>query len=95
MKKKHYNGIEGQKLIIYGGSPDILLPRKPASPDLAELDLATFKWKAPSVSFSNGMSDLPRLIYHAAAIHNDYMIISYGNLFFLFNLRLFINFYLY
>ncbi|RHZ49417.1 hypothetical protein Glove_521g32 [Diversispora epigaea] len=68
-------------IIIYGGSesipPDVLTAAKPL---LAVLDVVTLKWSAPGVQLSNGMSELPELAYHSAAIFEDYMILSYGNL---------------
>ncbi|CAG8569489.1 16819_t:CDS:2 [Dentiscutata erythropus] len=61
-------------IIVYGGSN---VNNIRSTPDLIILNVATYKWSAPSISSENAP---PPLTYHTAAIFKDYMIISNGNI---------------
>ncbi|RIB14218.1 hypothetical protein C2G38_1674102 [Gigaspora rosea] len=60
-------------IIIYGGST---INATQVSPDLVVLDINTWEWSIPNIPQKDSPSSL---VFHSAAIYENYMIVSFGN----------------
>ncbi|EXX71349.1 uncharacterized protein OCT59_011307 [Rhizophagus irregularis] len=68
-------GLDGQRVIIYGGYRDVTKPPKPVDSPLYELELINFEWRIPKTSGQT----LAFRYGHAANVIDKYMVISFGD----------------
>ena len=80
-------GLDGQSVIIFGGTATINLKYIPPGDSLYALNLTNNEWSTPK---SSGTIPNSRM-YHQANVFGKYMVISFGK----YNIILFINYYYY
>ncbi|RIA81241.1 hypothetical protein C1645_790835 [Glomus cerebriforme] len=75
-----YLGLDGQSIIIFGGTATFSLQGLEPEDSLYELNLSSFEWIIPKIS---NTSQIPKSrMYHKANVIGKYMVISFGEHFF-------------
>ena len=67
-------GLDGQRIIIYGGTANFNDPTVTIGGPLYVLDTTNFEWSIPATS---GKTPSPRT-YHTATVIGKYMVITFG-----------------
>ena len=68
-------GLDGQRIIIFGGVAGLANPFTPAVDSLYVLNLNNFEWSIPKIS-----GQIPKArLWHGADVIDKYMVISFGN----------------
>ena len=67
-------GLDGQKVIIFGGSPDADIKTLDIADSLYALNLFSFEWNIPKTS-----GQIPKSrMFHKANVIGKFMVVSFG-----------------
>ena len=67
-------GLDGQRIIIFGGTATVTSDPLSSGDSLYVLNLANFEWSIPKIS---GQIPTSRM-YHTANVIDKYMVIAFG-----------------